>query len=84
MKENNDVVIAEKDTKRLNAGIAIIALGNMHQEERLSENQLKKCVSLGERLTKTALYKHDGVEQDQSAIQQTFVLIEEYLKEQGV
>ena len=29
MKENNEVVIAEKDTKKLNAGIAVIALQNM-------------------------------------------------------
>ena len=84
MKENNEVVIAEKDTKRLNACIAIIALGNIHQEERLSDNQLEKCVSLSERLIKTALYKYCGEEQDQDAIQQSFVLIEEYLKEQGV
>ena len=83
MKENNEVVIAEKDTKRLNAGIAIIALRNMHHEERLSDNQLEKYVSLSERMIKTDLYKY-GEEQDQDAIQQTFVLIEEYLKEQGV
>ena len=76
--------VTQDSTKRLNAGIAIIALGNMHQEERLSDNQLEKCVSLSERLTKTALYKYGREKQDQDAIQQTFVLIEEYLKEQGV
>ena len=73
-----------KDTKELNAGIAIIALQNMRQQEGLSDNQLEKCMSLSERLTKTALYKYDGEEQDQSGIHQAFVLIEEYLKEQGV
>ena len=72
------------DTKKLNAGIAIIALQNMHRQEGLSDNQLNKCMSLSERLTKTALYKYDGEDQDQSGIQQAFVLIEEYLKEQGV
>ena len=82
------------DTKKLNessrttrerlAGIAIIALQNIHQQGGLSDNQLKKCMSLSERLTKTALYKYDGEEQDQAGIQQAFVLIEEYLKEQGV
>lgn len=73
-----------QDTKKLNAGIAIVALQNMHQQEGLSDNQLKKCMSLSERLTKTTLYKYDGEEQDQAGIEQAFVLIEEYLKEQGV
>lgn len=72
------------DTKKLNAGLAIIALQNIHEQGGLSDNQLKTCISLSERLTKTALYKYDGEEQDQAGIQQAFVLIEEYLKEQGV
>ena len=72
------------DTKKLNAGLAIIALQNIHEQGGLSDSQLKKCVSLSERLTKTALYKYDGEEQDQAGIEQSFVLIEEYLKEQGV
>ena len=84
MKENNEVVIAEKDTKRLNAGIAIIALQNIHEKGGLSEDQILIATSLSERLTKTALYNCDGEEQDQDGIQQAFVLIEEYLKEQGV
>ena len=84
MKENNEVVSAEKDTKKLNAGIAVNALQNIHQQGRLSDNQLKTFISLIERLTKTALYKYDGKDQNQSGIQQAFVLIEEYLKEQGV
>ena len=83
MKENNEVVIAEKDTKRLNVCIAIIALRNMHKEERLSDNQLEKYVSLSERMIKTELYKY-GEEQEEDASQQAFVLVEEYLKEQGV
>ena len=94
MKENNEVVkgihtvgavlSAEKDTKKLNAGIAIIAIQNIHEQGGLSEDQLLTAISLSKRLTKTALYKYDGAEQDQDEIQQAFVLIEEYLKEQGV
>ena len=84
MKENNEVVSVLKDTKKLNAGIAIIALQNIHEQGGLSEDQLLTATSLSERLTKTALYKYDGEEQDQSGIQQAFALIEEYLKEQGV
>ena len=73
-----------QDTKKLNAGIAIIALQNIHEQGGLSEDQLLTATSLSERLTKTALYKYDGEEQDQAGIEQAFSLIEEYLKEQGV
>lgn len=68
------------NTKKLNAGIAMIALQNMHQQGELSDNQLKKCVSLSERLVETALYKHDGADQDQAGIEQAFNLIEDYLR----
>ena len=84
MKENNEIVSAEKDTKKLNAGIAIIALQNIHEQGGLSEDQLLTATSLSERLTKTALYEYDGEDQNQAGIQQAFALIEEYLKEQGV
>ena len=84
MKENNEIVSAEKDTKKLNAWIAIIALQNIHEQGGLSEDQLLTATSLSERLTKTALYKYDGEDQNQAGIQQAFALIEEYLKEQGV
>ena len=73
-----------KDTNKLNAGIAIIALQNIHQQGGLTEEQLLDVMNLSERLTKTALYKYDGKEQEQAAIQQAFAMMEEYLKEQGV
>ena len=83
-----------KDTKKLNessrntreriAGLAIIALQNIDEQGGLSEDQLLTVMSLSERLTKTALYKDDGTNQDQAIIQQAFAMIEEYLKEQGV
>ena len=92
MKENNEVVSAKKDTKKLNesdrtirerlAGIAIIALQNIHQQGGLTEEQLLEVMNLSERLTKTALYLHGG--EDQAGIRQCINLIEEYLKEQGV
>ena len=84
MKENNEVVSAEKDTKKLNAGIAIIALQKIDEQGGLSEDQLLTAMSLSGRLTKTAIYKGDGTNQDQAVIQQSFAMIEEYLKEQGV
>ena len=94
MKENNEVASVLKDTKKLNessrntreliAGIAIIALQKIDEQGSLSEDQLLTAMSLSKRLTKTALYKGDGTNQDQATIQQAFTLIEEYLKEQGV
>ena len=84
MKENNEIVSAEKDTKKLNAGIAIIALQNIHEQGGLSEDQLLTATSLSERLTKTALYTYGGEDEEQAGIRQCINLIEEYLKEQGV
>ena len=72
------------DTKKLNAGIAIIALQNIHQQGGLTEEQLLDVMNLSERLTKTALYIHSGEDEDQAGIRQCINLIEEYLKEQGV
>lgn len=72
------------DTKKLNAGIAIIALQNIYQQGGLSEEQLLEVINLSERLTNTALYRHDGEDQAQAGIHQCINLIEEYLKEQGV
>ena len=71
-----------QDTKKINAGIAIIALQNIHQQGGLTEEQLLEVMNLSERLTKTALYIYGG--EDQAGIQQCISLIEEYLKEQGV
>ncbi len=71
-----------KDTKKLNAGIAIIALQNIHQQGGLTEEQLLDVMNLSERLTKTALYIHSGEDEDQAGIRQCINLIEEYLKEQ--
>ena len=69
-----------QDTKKINAGIAIIALQNIHQQGGLTEEQLLDVMNLSERMTKTALYIHGG--EDQAGIRQCINLIEEYLKEQ--
>jgi len=73
-----------KDTKKLNAGIAIVCLQLLDSQHRLTEDQVQKVTSLCERLLRTSLYKEDGVEQDQAAIQHSISLIEEYLEEEGV
>lgn len=71
-----------KDTNKLNAGIAIIALQNIHQLGGLTEEQFLEVMNLSERLTKTALYIHSEEDADQAGIRQCINLIEEYLKEQ--
>ena len=71
-----------QDTKRINAGIAVIALQNIHQQGGLTEEQFLEVMNLSERLTKTALYIHGGEDEDQAGIRQCINLIEEYLKEQ--
>lgn len=71
-----------QDTKKINAGIAIIALQNIHQQGGLTEEQLLEVMNLSERLTKTALYIHGGEDEDQADIRQCINLIEDYLKEQ--
>ena len=84
MKENNEVVSAEKDTKKLNAGIALLALQSFDEAQVLSEEDYSKTVAMAYRLEKTPLYKDSKDSDNDGHIQQTFALIEEYLKEQGV
>jgi len=73
-----------KDTKKLNAGIAIICLRLMDTEEKLTEDDVAKVIALCERLVNTDLYKEDGKDQNKSCIQHSIKLIEEYLEEEGV
>ena len=84
MKENNEVVSAEKDTKKLNAAIATIALQSFDEAQVLSEEDYTKTVAMVYRLEKTPLYKDSKDSDNAIHIQQVFTLIEEYLKEQGV
>ncbi len=84
MKENNEVASVLKDTKKLNAGIALLALKNFGEAQVLSEEDYPKTVAMAYRLGKTPLYKDSKDSDNASHIQQAFALIEEYLKEQGV
>ena len=84
MKENNEVVSAEKDTKELNAGVAMLALQSFDEARVLSEEDYAKIVAMAHRLEKTPLYKDSKDSDNAIHIQQAFTLIEEYLKEQGV
>lgn len=72
------------ETKKLNAGIALVCLQLMDSQDGLTEDQVLQITALCERLLGTSLYKNDGVEQDQASIQHAIKLIEEYLEEEGV
>ena len=84
MKENNEVASVLKDTKELNAGIALLALQSFDEAQVLSEEDYTKTVAMAYRIEKTPLYKVSEDSDNAIHIQQAFTLIEEYLKEQGV
>jgi len=93
MKESNkaattwlrpcEVTNVNKDTKKLNAAVALEALGYLEAEEQLTEDQISQVASLCERLTSTPLYD-DGPESNAVDFQHALKLIEEYLEEEGV
>jgi len=72
-----------KDTKKLNAGIAIMALAFADAQGRANEDQFLKIRVLCERLTNTSLYG-DSDNSDEEKIQHAIKLIEEYLEEEVV
>ncbi len=94
MKDNNEVARVLKDTKKLNessrntreriAVIALMALKDFHESGLFPEKHNSILVELSERLLKTSLCKSPEDTGDDEVLEQTFNLIEEYLKEQGV
>ena len=91
MKENNEVVSAEKDTKKLNAGIALMALQCAEEVTGLKPEDFQRVAELVKRLTKTAVMQEIYAEDesvsstlDTALTEHAINMIEEYLKEQGV
>ena len=92
MKENNEVVSAEKDTKKLNessrntreriAGIAFLALQSLDDRDGVSDKYIPAITALAERAVVAPLYNAGPT--DDEIIHQCIITIEEYLKEQGV
>ena len=82
MKENNEVVSVLKDTKKLNAGIAFLALGSLDDRDGVSDKYIPAITALAERTVVTPLYNAGTT--DDEIIHQCILTIEEYLKEQGV
>lgn len=82
MKENNEVASVLKDTKKLNAGIAFLALQSLDDLDGISDKYIPAITALVERTVVTPLY-NAGTTNDE-IVQQCIITIEEYLKEQGV
>ena len=72
-----------KDTKKLNAGIALVCLGSYLDDGKLTQEQFNRISRLAERCVNTSLMIESEVN-DAEYIEQAIAYIEEYLKEQGV
>ena len=80
-----------KDTKKLNAGIAIMALQGAEEVTGLKPEVFQRVAELVKRLTKTAVMQEIYTEDesvssvlDAALTEHAINMIEEYLKEQGV
>ena len=71
-----------KDTKKLNAGIAFLALQSLDDRDGISDKYIPAITALAERAVVTPLYNAGTT--DDEIIHQCMITIEEYLKEQGV
>ena len=71
-----------QDTKKLNAGIAFLALGMLDDRDGVSDKHIPAITALAERTVVTPLYNAGPT--DDEIIHQCIITIEEYLKEQGV
>lgn len=73
-----------QDTKKLNAGLAILILQHLDYKALVPEDCLEMFVSVAQRLSLTELYDESKVPSDKEVSMHCISLIEEYLKEQGV
>ena len=80
-----------KDTKKLNAGIALMALQGVNKITGLNSEDFERVAVLVKRLTKTEVMQEIYTEDESvssvlntALTDQAIAMIEEYLKEQGV
>lgn len=80
-----------KDTKKLNAGIALMALQGADEAQGLKPEDFERVAQLVKRLTKTTVMQEIYTEDesvssvlDAALTEHAINMIEEYLKEQGV
>ena len=71
-----------KDAKKLNAGIAFLALQSLDDRDEVSDKYIPAITALAERTAITSLSNLSTT--DDEIIHQCIITIEEYLKEQGV
>ena len=79
------------DTKKLNAGIALMALQGADEAQGLKPEDFERVAQLVKRLTKTTVMQEIWTEDesvsstlDTDLTEHAIAMIEEYLKEQGV
>lgn len=75
--------VTQDDTKKLNAGIALVCLGTYLEDGLISEEQFERIRVLADRGKNTPIAKESETN-DVEYIEQSIAMIEEYLKEQGV
>lgn len=93
MKENHEVVqgihtvgtvlSAEKDTKKLNAGIALVCLGTYLDDGMITQEQFNRISRLAQKGKNTSVMIESEIN-DAEYIEQSIAYLEEYIKEQGV
>ena len=83
--------VTQDDTKKLNAGIALMALQSADEITGLKAEDFERVTVLVKRLTKTAVMQEIYTEGesvssvlDAALTEHAIAMIEEYLKEQGV
>ena len=72
-----------KDTKKLNAGIALVCLGSYLEDGMITQEQLERIRVLADRGKNTPIAKESETN-DVEYIEQSIAYLEEYIKEQGV
>ena len=75
--------VTQDDTKKLNAGIALVCLGSYLEDGRIAQEQLERIRVLADRGKNTPIAKESETN-DVEYIEQSIAYLEEYLKEQGV
>lgn len=83
--------VTQDDAKKLNAGIAIMALQGAEEVTGLKPEDFQRVAELVKRLTKTAVMQEIYAEDesvssvlDAALTEHAIAMIEEYIKEQGV
>ena len=75
--------VTQDNTKKLNAGIALVCLGSYLDDGMITQEQFERIRVLADRGKNTPIAKESETN-DVEYIEQSIAYLEEYLKEQGV